>query len=619
MDQNPPGDTLMPRYRRTLAAPPAAEDTFAFVARFENAARWDPRVHGADRVPPGVDTAVGTRFTLVTRALGREWDLPYEVTACEPPHRLVLEGRRLVVGYRDELTVRPTPGDGAASTLTYDAELWLCGPLRLVQWLMAPLLHRLFRRVGDDAVAGLGRELAAEARRLSRPAPPPLPGGRPFTDGAPTAAEVRAIVALDDRPVLRNLLITDAYHRLAVALDRRLGPGDLNWCAYATWASKSAGAFVREEELDREVRRLLEGRARLRRRLRAFERAVAALWNGDAERPEAGNGEPGEDDLGPVLRATREVSRFIVGGNLAVFAELGELFAAFLETFGDAAEPDPEGLERFLCRLTPGPARPDRVEVTADGKLARHAEGGQDLLRTAFAATHRALFESDPRRRAEWVLWANALAGLHEQTRLQGYIAGGLEAPVGELFLRRERKRLREGLPPGLRGAAEGISRRFVEPLGDEIEAAVREAVTKMVMTQRVPGEVLALGTDLPAPPGCPLYPPHLEKLEHPELMEVLGRYGAYRGERRNGGRGGQGARRLPSLGRRLRAWLAGIRGRVVAPGSAARDWGDLDERMRYIFCYFRSRQGHRRLLEPPFAPDQVAELRAGRVPPGPL
>lgn len=600
----------MPRHVQSVPAPLSAARAFAFVDRFENAARWDPRVLQADRRTEG-PTRVGTRFDLVTRLFGREWQVPYEVVRHEAPDRLVLEGRKLVVGYRDELTVRPVPGDldGAASVVTYDARLWLRGPLRLVQWLLFPLFHLLFRRVGRDAVEGLHRALAAEARRRNEPVG--LPPGTLVSDGPPTPEEVRAIVALGDRPELRNLLITDAYHRLSRALSERLGGDDVNWCGYATWASRTAGAFIRQEELDRETRRLLERKAAFRRRLQAVYRKLAEVVPGGF--PADGDGFS-DDPLGPVLRSTREVARFVAGGNRIVFAELGELFAAFLRDVAD--DPTPERLEAFLERLAPGAPEPDDIEVAPDGRLLERPKGGQDLLRDAFRAYAEALGESDPRRRSELVLWGNALSGLHEQVRLQSWIAGGLEAPVGEVFLRRERRRWRESLASPAREAVEALSERLLTPLGDEIEDHVRQATTLLMMTMRVPGEVLALGTDLPAPLGSPLYPPHLERLERQELVEVLTEHGAYGPG--DDARGLSGCLLRGWLG--LRARLAALKaGRAVALGSAARDWGDLAERMRYIFHYFRSRQASRRLFEAPFDPEQTAAIRSGRIPRGPL
>ena len=53
--------------------------------------------------------------------------------------------------------------------------------------------------------------------------------------------------------------------------------------------------------------------------------------------------------------------------------------------------------------------------------------------------------------------------------------------------------------------------------------------------------------------------------------------------------------------------------------GTGAVDWGDLAERLHFIADMFRCYQETPLLLEPPFTPEQVAALQAGRLPPGEL
>lgn len=78
-----------------------------------------------------------------------------------------------------------------------------------------------------------------------------------------TPERVCEVIAVEDA-ALRNLLITQSYHELLVALDRHLG-ADLNWCAFATWASKQAGAFLRLDRVPPALRDFL-GLDRPRRR-----------------------------------------------------------------------------------------------------------------------------------------------------------------------------------------------------------------------------------------------------------------------------------------------------------------------------------------------------------------
>jgi hypothetical protein len=412
-----------------------------------------------------------------------------------------------------------------------------------------------------------------------------------------------------------------------------LGGADVNWCAYATWASKTAGAFIREEELHEGLRRTLLAKRPLRRRLRQLHEALGHDKRGDAPSAGlfAGAGLFAEDDLGPILGLTGEIARFVRAGNREVFAELGAAFAAFAEEFEGAAEPDPAKLDAFLARFRSGESVPDEVEER-DGEIVPvhppgSAGGGQELLRQALRAYHDALFESDPKRRAEQVLLGSALGGLHEQTRLDPYIRGALGAPVGELVhnprndalaQRLKRKTVGEEVEALLREAVGGHARRLAEELAE----AVREISTFHLMTLRGPDGVLALGDDLPAPAGRGLYPATLDPLEHPELVATLARYGAY--PVRSGRLDGRREKGATDWKLRLRRALARLRITLrlappVAFGSAARDWGDLAERMRYIFVYFRSRQGERILMTPPFDPRQTAAIAEGHVPRGRL
>lgn len=589
----------MASYRATIEVPNPAPEAFAFVSDFRNAARWDPRVERVEKEPEG-PVAVGTRFRLVSRVLGIEVTLPYEVVeladleGAAGGRRIVLAGRTWLLRYRD--TIDAVAGR-RGTRITYRAELRLRGLLGLLDPLVAPV----FRRMGDDAVAGIRRLLLADATRRRENAAPPRPVD---LQGGVAPEAVEAIVALDDRPVLRNLLITQAYHQLSRQLTSLIGEDDANWCTYATWASKTAGSFIREEELDEEFRRLLLRKTRLRRRLRELHEALCAVD------PEANLF--GDDDLGPILQVTREVGVFIRAGNREVFRELGGAFAALCSAFGGVTRPDPARLEDFLARFRPGESRPDRLE-RRDGDVVGRPEGGQDAIRAAMAAYHAAIFETDAKRKAEAILLGSALGGLHEQTRLQGYVQGGLEAPVAELFYSRQNDALMERLGRHVLGEAQTTLHRLFTPLGEELTAEVREASTFLLMRMRLPGQVLELGEDLPAPRTGPLYPTALDPLEHPELVATLEGYGAYPLL--------PGSASLPQhLRRRLLMLLVLLRlRRPTAWGSAAHDWSALADRMRYIFVYFRSRQQDPSLFQPPFTPEQTAEILAGRVPGGEL
>ena len=73
----------------------------------------------------------------------------------------------------------------------------------------------------------------------------------------PTPAEAANIVRISDN-VVRNLRITHFYHEIAFAFSRLLDEKNVSWCAYATWASKNAGNFIREEGIDVQIQRYLD-------------------------------------------------------------------------------------------------------------------------------------------------------------------------------------------------------------------------------------------------------------------------------------------------------------------------------------------------------------------------
>jgi hypothetical protein len=57
------------------------------------------------------------------------------------------------------------------------------------------------------------------------------------------------VIGLDAEAVRRNFLITQCYHDLSAEFARVLGGENANWCTFATWASQTAGGFIREDEI----------------------------------------------------------------------------------------------------------------------------------------------------------------------------------------------------------------------------------------------------------------------------------------------------------------------------------------------------------------------------------
>jgi carbon monoxide dehydrogenase subunit G len=134
-----------------IAAPPEA--TFAYVSDFRHAT-WDPRVSSARRVGSDGPIGVGTSFVLASPlpigSIEFHYTITaYDITAYDPPHRVVLTGSTWFARYTDDISCRP---DGSGGTsMEYQAKFDLRGLLGLGE----PIMQWLFRRVGNDATRGI--------------------------------------------------------------------------------------------------------------------------------------------------------------------------------------------------------------------------------------------------------------------------------------------------------------------------------------------------------------------------------------------------------------------------------------------------------------------------------
>jgi Polyketide cyclase / dehydrase and lipid transport len=161
----------MARYQAAVESRRPAAETFAYLATFSNAADWDPGVLTGEQLDPG-PVAVGTRFRLVVPFLGRRLRLTYEVIRHVPDHEVVLAATSGLLRATDRIVVT---GGADRSTVSYEAEVQLRGPLRLLD----PLLQSGFRAVADRAAAGLARALSQDpgAGTTASPGTPARSGG----------------------------------------------------------------------------------------------------------------------------------------------------------------------------------------------------------------------------------------------------------------------------------------------------------------------------------------------------------------------------------------------------------------------------------------------------------
>lgn len=385
----------------------------------------------------------------------------------------------------------------------------------------------------------------------------------------PTIADVDRITALAD-PVIRNLRITQCYHELSAVHAGRCSPG-ANWCTFATWASRQAGETIRREDLARTIERLTGSGSlaeRAARRLAAVARRFGSrlqsdeilkiLW--ELADPEA---------------ALERMSAAVARGNRKVFEEIGREFARFFTVCLNDAGFDAARIEEFRGALRDG-----------------EPPEGQGYLRRAFSHYYRALFTSDDKERAELLFMANIEVGFHEQTRLQPEIAAALNAAVMDPTAFAERLIAaifpHGGLLVAGRRLLMGLTGRPT-PLQVAINvfvAAVRQElrliITDHLMTFELPGGViLKLGEDVTVG-----FPPLLAEIANAELRALLASVDPTPDSLRHSG---------------------------------AVDWADLPDRVHFIVDLFRTRHMTSELFDPPYTPEQVANLKAGRIPAGRL
>ncbi len=367
-------------------------------------------------------------------------------------------------------------------------------------------------------------------------------------------------------PVLRNLRITSGYHRLARALDARVGPG-ANWFAFAVWASRQAGETIRGEDPWRWVERELPVAPEVTSAVAGVVEALRPL----GVRLEAGALIRRIPAILDVEGARRRTADALARGNARVFQEVGGAGAAFLALAGPGESSRHESWEAFLDGFLPGPF-----------------PQGQEFLRNAFGRFHSLQTGGDPSSRPERLLLANLEIGVHEQLRLQPEIGEAMDSllPGPDPFRDRLLERL---LPGGWNRVRVGVWRALgrtspldgaVERLRSALGRAFRRLLTRHVMAMDLAGVVtLRLGDGVPGP-----IPPALADPVDPELRALLARY------------------RVATEG---------------SGGGGAADWGDVDQRLRFIAHLFRCHHELPELFRPPFTPEQEGEIAAGRIPAG--
>lgn len=373
--------------------------------------------------------------------------------------------------------------------------------------------------------------------------------------------EIGRIGAMTDT-VQRNLRITQAYHDLKMSMTFLIGRKSVNWCAFATWASRTAGHFIRGDYLPGLVQAYLDQVKSFHGAIHTAHRLVARIHRSALL--------PHSLLAASIERAARLVSDHVAHGNLIVFSEIAPLFARMHEEFRGATTHDAHALERFLGRLRRGHVRED----------------GQDLLIGAFRAYYQAMFERDPKKKAELILLGNDSIGYHEQTRLQEDIVRSIDAPIAAFILSAAHERVRQVSRGLVTETLHQMIDHVLAPFTGWLQRTWANVATRWLMRLDMPDRVLELGRDVSHPELVGMFPPELAIIENPELRALLYELDF-----------------TPNTTR----------------GSAATNWGDLSERMNFVVDFFRAYQQDKTLLQAPFSDLQVEVIHNGGVPGGTL
>ena len=290
------------------------------------------------------------------------------------------------------------------------------------------------------------------------------------------------------------------------------------------------------------------------------------------------------------------------------------MFNAFANRFPAGTARDDRALDEFVATLSPGDAQPDRVAMDPSTRTLNTAQqGGQGWLASAARHYYEAAFTPDPKARAELVLLGNGEIGMHEQTRLDPYLAGSLDASVADVVSNRWKTALLDRVVDDeTRGRLQARLTEILSDLAPTLAAAFQDVASRTMMSLQLPGQLVHMGHDLRAPIGSPLYPPVVEDLQNSALRDAFQKFNCL----------DTGVPHTAGLANRLREIRDEIEQDIeglVAFGTAASDWTKYPQRMRFILPLFRSRHQTMALLGKPFTDDQIGSIRQGLVPAGPL
>lgn len=308
--------------------------------------------------------------------------------------------------------------------------------------------------------------------------------------GFPSEDEIKEIGAISD-PVLRNQWITWSYFRLDRAMIPVSGERNVTWCAFATWASNTAGGFISESVfpaiLTDWINRTHNDANPLARVALLFLDVIGLPFH----------------HLAKTILDT--VAGAIGGGNKAVFLDIAPPFARLLTMLDGHQHLDPEQEQVFLASLQ-----------------SQKGENARKALLKAFEALLAGMKETAPGPQAERMLLSSAWIGWIEQTLVQPYIVLALNAPVRDLFHQSVFEHIAKTHHATALLVPEKALRSLLSPLFALAELTFRDLSTVYMMTLNTPTTTFHLGQDVPPLPDGRAFPDDLTKISSPDLDELL-------------------------------------------------------------------------------------------------
>jgi carbon monoxide dehydrogenase subunit G len=140
------------RITRSVTVAKPLDEVFAYLSDFTTTTAWDPGTVKTVRISG--DGGLGTRYANTSTFNGRETNLVYEVIDFQPGVRLQLRGNNRTITATDTLTFEHADG---GTRVTYDANFIFKGITKFV----APFLAGAFKKLGDEAEAGLRKAFSA--------------------------------------------------------------------------------------------------------------------------------------------------------------------------------------------------------------------------------------------------------------------------------------------------------------------------------------------------------------------------------------------------------------------------------------------------------------------------